>query len=56
MIESGDERWPAEVAVLGDGGTAVFESPWLDTTRVSRFSTTSARADGARRAYRIDRQ
>lgn len=44
VIESEGERWPAKLVVLGDGGTALFESSWMDTTSVWRFGTTSPHA------------
>lgn len=44
VIESEGERWPAKLVALGDGGIALFESSWTDTTHVWRFSTTSQRA------------
>ena len=34
-----DSRWPGKLATLAGGGTATFESSWVDSARVWRIST-----------------
>ncbi len=39
--EDGETRWPSKVVGLGPARWALFESSWVDTAHVWRFSTNS---------------